>query len=711
MAFSHSRSIRVHDDSKLETLSPSKGENVVKVKCNIHGTRTRELNSKNCENEADRNRKSRVLSRVFSEDYERAKKKLLDPRGPMIHRWNKIFLVACLVSLFVDPLFFYLPVIKHESCIDIGFTLEVILTVLRSIADIFYMIQIFIRFRTSYVAPSSRVFGRGELVINSSKIASRYFRGGFWLDLIAALPLPQILIWGVIPNLRGSTMMNTKNALRFIIIFQYIPRLCLIYPLSSQIVKATGVVTETAWAGAAYNLILYILASHLIGACWYLLSIERLEDCWKQACRLEQSSCQVKFFDCERVSDNERRSWFQSSNVTNKCDPNSNLYPFGIYADAITSHVTSTKFFNKYFYCLWWGLKNLSSLGQSLSTSTNVGEICFAIVIATLGLVLFALLIGKMQTYLQSTTVRLEEWRIRRTDTEQWMHHRQLPRELRQSVRKYDQYKWVATRGVDEEALLTGLPLDLRRDIKRHLCYDLVRRVPLFDQMDERTLDAICERLKPALCTQGTCLVREGDPVNEMLFIIRGNLDSYTTNGGRTGFFNSCRIGPGDFCGEELLTWALDPRPSVILPSSTRTVKSISEVEAFALRAEDLKFVAAQFRRLHSKQLRHKFRFYSHQWRTWAACFVQAAWRRYKKRKSLAELRALEGRLLYDDETPNGGTEKTEVAVLGSGMADYAVRLAASSRGIIHKHSEADSVAVNTLQKPAEPDFSAVDDE
>lgn len=81
------------------------------------------------------------------------------------------------------------------------------------------------------------------------------------------------------------------------------------------------------------------------------------------------------------------------------------------------------------------------------------------------------------QTYLQSTTIRLEEWRIKRTDTEQWMHHRQLPPELRQSVRKYDQYKWVATRGVDEEVLLKGLPTDLRRDIKRHICLDLVRRV------------------------------------------------------------------------------------------------------------------------------------------------------------------------------------------------------------------------------------------
>ena len=73
----------------------------------------------------------------------------------------------------------------------------------------------------------------------------------------------QVLMWAVIPNLSGSTMTKTKNVLRFILIFQYLPRLFLIFPLSTQIVKATGVVTETAWAGAAYNLMLYMLASHV----------------------------------------------------------------------------------------------------------------------------------------------------------------------------------------------------------------------------------------------------------------------------------------------------------------------------------------------------------------------------------------------------------------------------------------------------------------
>lgn len=238
---------------------------------------------------------SKVLLRVFSEDFSRNSKeilillplpgkKILDPRSQVVQQWNRIFLFICFVSLFLDPLFFYLPIVRSEQCIEIRRNAEIILTVLRSFADVFYLIQIGVRFRTAYVAPSSRVFGRGELVIDLSKISSRYFANSFAVDLVAALPLPQVnthadtslhsrffttlpspqlLLWGVIPYLEGSTMTNTKNILRLSIIIQYIPRLFIIIPLSSEIVKNTGVITKTAWAGAAYNLLLYMLASHV----------------------------------------------------------------------------------------------------------------------------------------------------------------------------------------------------------------------------------------------------------------------------------------------------------------------------------------------------------------------------------------------------------------------------------------------------------------
>lgn len=62
-------------------------------------------------------------------------------------------------------------------------------------------------------------------------------------------------------------------------------------------------------------------------------------------------------------------------------------------------------------------------------------------------------------------------------DTEQWMNHRQLPREIKECVRKHDLHRWIKDRNVDEEAILDALPLDVRRDIKHHICIKLVRRV------------------------------------------------------------------------------------------------------------------------------------------------------------------------------------------------------------------------------------------
>ncbi|XP_009379504.1 cyclic nucleotide-gated ion channel 17 [Pyrus x bretschneideri] len=652
-------------------------------------------------------------SKVFPEDYEPWQKRILDPGSEIVLQWNRVFIVSCLVALFVDPLYFYLPMLGGDAntyCVKTDLRLRIVVTCFRTIADIFYMLHVMIKFRTAYVAPSSRVFGRGELVMDPKKIAQRYIRSDFFIDLIATLPLPQIVIWFVIPATRSAQTDHNNNALALIVLIQYVPRLYLIFPLSLQIIKATGVVTKTAWAGAAYNLLLYMLASHVLGAAWYLLSIDRYTSCWKSFCKkeLNTTKCSLSYLDCDNVN---RKGWASSTNVFENCNPASKNFKYGIFESAVTKNVVSSNFITKYFYCLWWGLQQLSSYGQNLSTSTFIGETSFAILIAIVGLVLFAHLIGNMQTYLQSITVRLEEWRLKRRDTEEWMKHRQLPEDLRRRVRRFVQYKWLATRGVDEEAILHGLPADLRRDIQRHLCLDLVRRVPFFSQMDDQLLDAICERLVSSLSTGGTYIVREGDPVTEMLFIIRGSLDSSTTNGGRSGFFNSITLKPGDFCGEELLAWALLPKSTVNLPSSTRTVKALSEVEAFALRAEDLKFVANQFRRLHSKKLQHTFRFYSHHWRTWAACFIQAAWRRHKRRMTVKDLCmsesfALDEKVAYETEQ-----EEEHLSVVSNpasqvkmnlGVTLLASRFAANTRRGAQKLKD----EMPKLRKPDEPDFS-----
>lgn len=249
--------------------------------------------------------------------------------------------------------------------------------------------------------------------------------------------------------------------------------------------------------------------------------------------------------------------------------------------------------------------------------------------------------------------------------------------------------------------------------------------------MDDQLLDAICQRLVSSLSIKGTYIVREGDPVNEMLFIIRGTLESSTTNGGRDGFFNSITLQPGDFCGEELLTWALTPNSTLNLPSSTRSVRAVTEVEAFALEAEDLKFVAHQFKRLHSKKLQHAFRYYSHQWRTWASCFIQSAWRKFRKRKMAMDLSIKESGYgyvtipdndsYYSFDAPAGNyadgsarksasrkhssSKNLGATILASKFAKNTRKVAGQKPQPVEEISASSSLQMPPLLKPSDPDF------
>lgn len=108
-----------------------------------------------------------------------------------------------------------------------------------------------------------------------------------------------------------------------------------------------------------------------------------------------------------------------------------------------------------------------------------------------------------LQVFLQSITAKKAEMQIRNRDLEWWMRRRQLPTKLRLRVRQQERHRWAATRGIDEEALVGDLPEGLRRDIKRHLCIDLLKKVPLFEQLDELILNNICDRLKPVLFSKG----------------------------------------------------------------------------------------------------------------------------------------------------------------------------------------------------------------
>ncbi|KAL8209405.1 hypothetical protein R6Q57_006137 [Mikania cordata] len=634
--------------------------------------------------------------------------KLFDPEGAFVVRWNKVFLLCSVVALSLDPLFLYLPVVNGtQKCLEMDQNLAIVVCVLRSFADILYVCHIFVKFRTAYVPRYNHMFGEKEFIDKPHYVAKHYLTSYFIIDVLAALPLPQFVVLVIIPNLEEQTTSMKERLLKFIIFSQYVPRVMQTYLFYKKVTKVSGFLIEKAWAGAAFNFFLYVLASHVVGALWYLFAIESELRCWHIAC--QRHKCHSMYLYCGKGRVGDYGFLNTSCSLERNGIKDSTNFNYGIFLDALQTGVLETRNFReKILYSSWWGLQSLSSLGQGLKTSTFYGEILFADSIAVIGLVLFALLIGNMQKYLQSfsnLTLRMEEMKEKRREADDLMSYLSLPEDLRQQVRRHKRYKWKITRGVELDSFVRDLPWDLRIAIKRHICGPSLKRVPMFEKMDDHLLDAMCDRLKLVLYTKNSYLLREGDPAREMIFITRGEVESITTDGGRDGFYNRTCLKAGDFCGEELLTWALDPKAkSQPLPFSTRTVKTLTNVQAFALVVDELLFVASQFRRLHSRVMLHTFRFYSQQWRTWAACYIQTAWRRHCKRKLVRILEQKSKRL------QDALATSSETATLSIGASIYVSRFSSNALRIL-RHNQMYNAQASTrvlglmLQKPAQPNF------
>lgn len=95
-------------------------------------------------------------------------------------------------------------------------------------------------------------------------------------------------------------------------------------------------------------------------------------------------------------------------------------------------------------------------------------------------------------------------------------------------------------------------------------------------------------------------------------------------------------LGPGNFSGDELLTWCVRKPFTEILPPSSSTLITLEATEAFVLEAEDVKYVTQHFRL--NEKVKMCARYYSPGWRTWAAVAIQLAWVRYRHRHTLASL-------------------------------------------------------------------------
>ncbi|XP_040368897.1 cyclic nucleotide-gated ion channel 1 isoform X2 [Rosa chinensis] len=272
----------------------------------------------------------------------------------------------------------------------------------------------------------------------------------------------------------------------------------------------------------------------------------------------------------------------------------------------------STDYPKKLSNCFWWGLRNLSSLGSNLQTSTNTWENLFATLISIIGLLLFLYLIGNLQMYMQTDAAILESNRHKRKvkravekkgrELDLWLLKNGIPSRRKNEMMERVQQELAERRNVDVENILSILPEELQSYIKNLLPLARLKKVPLLQTMDEEVLKEISEYLEPKKfeITGREYLSRDGEPLEKMIFIVEGDLGVERRNvAGRDLLY------PGDFYGAELLEWVSVSNTSfpATLPLSIDSSYVTNNDSVLFLKADDLKSVVSKFRSRFSKEI------------------------------------------------------------------------------------------------------------
>lgn len=73
----------------------------------------------------------------------------------------------------------------------------------------------------------------------------------------------QFVVWIYLKKSSGQDVLATKQALLKIVCFQFFPRFIRLIPLTSDLKKSAGAFAESAWAGAAYYLLWFLLSGQV----------------------------------------------------------------------------------------------------------------------------------------------------------------------------------------------------------------------------------------------------------------------------------------------------------------------------------------------------------------------------------------------------------------------------------------------------------------
>ncbi|XP_020418705.1 cyclic nucleotide-gated ion channel 1-like [Prunus persica] len=512
------------------------------------------------------------------------------------------FIISC-IAVSIDPLFFYIPVIDEKNkCLGIDKRLKTAALCLRALPDAAFVLHtinhVFMLLGGVLISwvPWIRVPEVGAFVFLVGILGILVILVFSFLSILIGafliLPIPQLAIVVFFFKSAGSGHFGQRvTTVNVFLVMHYPARVFLIYRFSKYLKNKpkTGV-------QAALYFFFYVLSSHVLGGFWYFFSIQREISCWHQFCE-NAISCGATDY----CSGSTSRNITFLNELCPSNPPNATVFNFGIFLDAIQYGITRSMHFpTKFFYCVWWGVRNLSNFGTNMQTSSYVWENCFAIIVSLIGLLLFLYLLGNLQIYMQQALqksldkeelgrkIDKKKKKIKKCMEMHGISNDTVGRILG-GIRENKLEKNIDGE-VDVNYIFSVLNKDKREIMRHDICWKKLKNAKELQNMNDQDLQMICPYLKPKIFKENEILVEAGQPLNAMLIIIAGSMQAYLPIrdvGDAHPSTSFETLGKGMLVGEQLLDWAAKTKTFDDQPVSFKTIRCSEKVEAFALTVDD----------------------------------------------------------------------------------------------------------------------------
>jgi hypothetical protein len=232
----------------------------------------------------------------------------------------------------------------------------------------------------------------------------------------------------------------------------------------------------------------------------------------------------------------------------------------------------------QYIRSLYWTITTMTTVGYGDITPVRTTEYVLNMFVMLLGVSMYAFIIGRIASLFSNLdSTKVSYWNRVEAVT-QYLHNRNVPRELNSRVRHYYEYIWARHRGLGKDVFFNDLPGSLRLEILLHLTRDLVDKVPLFKYASTALRNRLIMALKLQTYAPEDVILHEGEVGKEIFFMSSGKAEITSGEGDKIHGL----LGAGDYFGHMSF---------ILREKRTANVRANTYCEIFMLTSDDFKLI------------------------------------------------------------------------------------------------------------------------